>query len=137
MNKELSLIQETEGKREIDYGDLSRFQYDRFKAEYAVEIITGSCGAGINLIEWIEFRGYKHEGRFKFKKIQKAMSEEIIPNPGTEEAIGMGCTCPVMDNEYGRGYQGQEGVFVFNMCCPIHAGDSVKEEIMSETQKEK
>ena len=47
------------------------------------------------------------------------MSDKI-PDPGTEEAIEMGCTCPVMDNEYGRGWCGQEGVFVFNMGCPVH-----------------
>ena len=63
------------------------------------------------------------------------MNKEI-PDPGTEEAIKMGCICPVMDNEYGRGWMGQEGVFIFNMGCPVHAGDSVKEQIMSEQIKE-
>ena len=43
-----------------------------------------------------------------------------IPDPGTEEAIEMGCICPVMDNEYGRGWHGQEGVFIYNSGCPVH-----------------
>ena len=63
------------------------------------------------------------------------MNKEI-PDPATEEAIEMGCTCPVMDNNYGKGYMGMEGVFVFNMGCPIHGEDSVKEEIASEQIKE-
>lgn len=46
------------------------------------------------------------------------MSEE--PNPGTDAALALGCTCPVIDNGYGRGYRGQPGVFVFNGNCPVH-----------------
>lgn len=53
------------------------------------------------------------------------MSEKI-PDPGTEEAIEMGCICPVMDNNYGEGYMGMEGVFVFNCNCPVH-GDEIKQ----------
>ena len=47
-------------------------------------------------------------------------------NPGSSEAIGAGCTCPVMDNCNGRGYQGQEGVFVMSGTCPIHAEEIYK-----------
>lgn len=45
------------------------------------------------------------------------------PNPGTREAGEAGCTCPVMDNSYGKGYMGQEGVFVYTMSCPIHTAN--------------
>ena len=45
---------------------------------------------------------------------------DTIPDPGTKEAIEMGCTCPVMDNEYGKGYMGREGVFIYTANCPIH-----------------
>ena len=51
---------------------------------------------------------------------------DTIPDPGTKEAIEMGCTCPVMDNEYGKGYMGREGVFIYTANCPIH-GDFLKE----------
>ena len=27
-------------------------------------------------------------------------------NPGSDEAIAAGCTCPVIDNGHGRGYMG-------------------------------
>ena len=54
------------------------------------------------------------------------IDKEKIPDPGTKEAIEMGCTCPVMDNEHGRGYMGQEGVFVHSSACPVH-GDILKE----------
>ena len=46
------------------------------------------------------------------------------PNPGSREAQEKGCTCPVMDNNYGKGYMGQEGLFVYNMECLIH-GESL------------
>lgn len=59
--------------------------------------------------------------------------ENTRPNPGTKEAIEMGCICPVMDNEYGRGYMGQEGVFVFCGGCPIH---KIGEEAHSNDEEE-
>jgi len=48
------------------------------------------------------------------------MNSKPVPNPGTEEAQSQGCVCPVIDNHYGRGYRGEEGVFVFSMECPLH-----------------
>lgn len=42
------------------------------------------------------------------------------PNPGTPKAIQMGCTCPVMDNCYGRGYMGMRGMYIYNSQCPVH-----------------
>ena len=44
-----------------------------------------------------------------------------VPNPGSQEAISRGCTCPVIDNHYGRGYYGQPGVFVYVEGCPLHS----------------
>jgi hypothetical protein len=43
-----------------------------------------------------------------------------VPNPGTPEAIRLGCRCPVVDNGRGKGYMGMPGVFVFNCDCPVH-----------------
>ena len=43
------------------------------------------------------------------------------PNPGSDEAVEQGCTCPRMDNGYGKGYMGMEGVFVYTENCPVHA----------------
>ena len=48
------------------------------------------------------------------------------PNPGSEEARKQGCTCPVMDNEYGAGYLGNPNVFVNAQGCPLHWADVVK-----------
>lgn len=45
----------------------------------------------------------------------------LIPNPGSDEAIKMGCECPVMDNCHGRGFpRGNEQSFWINSDCPIH-----------------
>jgi hypothetical protein len=51
---------------------------------------------------------------------------EKPPNPGTREALALGCTCPVLDNAHGRGYLGGmkdehgETLFVYTSDCPIH-----------------
>jgi hypothetical protein len=53
------------------------------------------------------------------------------PNPGSEEAVSMGCTCPVMDNGYGRGYMGGvkdaggNTVFVVSEVCPVHGQEEL------------
>lgn len=43
-----------------------------------------------------------------------------LPNPGSAEAAARGCTCPIIDNEYGRGYRGQKGQFIKHDDCPLH-----------------
>lgn len=45
-------------------------------------------------------------------------------NPGSDEAIEEGCTCPVFDNNHGRGYMGMEDVFVYNGDCPMHGPEA-------------
>ena len=34
------------------------------------------------------------------------MQEIIYPAPGSSKAASQGCTCPVLDNYYGKGYGG-------------------------------
>ena len=48
-----------------------------------------------------------------------------VPNPGSEEASDLGCKCPTMDNNYGRGYRqfgdkSLEPQFVIAEGCPVH-----------------
>jgi hypothetical protein len=45
----------------------------------------------------------------------------MTPNPGSPEALDLGCKCPVMDNHYGQGRPSKDGpLFVYNMECPLH-----------------
>lgn len=44
------------------------------------------------------------------------------PNPGSEEAIEQGCTCPVRDNGHGNGWMGTDR-FIISADCPLHASD--------------
>ena len=44
-------------------------------------------------------------------------------NPGSKEAIAAGCTCPVIDNHYGRGYRGIDGSFIYTVGCPVHVSN--------------
>lgn len=44
---------------------------------------------------------------------------ETTPNPGSDEAIELGCSCPVIDNGRGRG--AGNGFFWINCGCPLHA----------------
>ena len=51
------------------------------------------------------------------------MENDNIPTPGSDAAIAMGCTCPVEDNNYGKGCTlGPEGevLFAYSGDCPIH-----------------
>lgn len=52
------------------------------------------------------------------EKLEKWMN--TIPNPGSDEAIAMGCTCPVLDNGHGNERLGKERGFVISCDCPIH-----------------
>lgn len=45
------------------------------------------------------------------------------PNPGSDEAVKQGCTCPVLDNRRGLGVYGDN--FYINADCPLH-GDKEK-----------
>ena len=46
------------------------------------------------------------------------------PNPGSDEAIRLGCVCPVMDNGHGRGSYYGRGVFIYHEGCPVHSGSN-------------
>ena len=52
----------------------------------------------------------------------------VIPNPGSDEAIALGCTCPVLDNNHGKGFPyGGETSFWYNGECPVHNPKRVAE----------
>ena len=53
-----------------------------------------------------------------------------VPNPGTQDAIDMGCTCPIIDNHYGEGIPTDDGfAFWYNQECPIHGFEvNIREE---------
>ncbi len=50
-----------------------------------------------------------------------------VPNPGSDEAIVLGCLCPSMDNHRGRGFpwRNEDGEVVASFWisakCPLHA----------------
>jgi len=46
-----------------------------------------------------------------------------VPNPGSDEAITKGCTCPVIDNHHGQGAawgRGTDSIFWYTSGCPVH-----------------
>jgi len=45
-----------------------------------------------------------------------------LPNPGSEKAIELGCTCAVIDNRYGKGIPSENGKpnFWITGECPLH-----------------
>lgn len=44
-----------------------------------------------------------------------------VPNPGSDEALKQGCSCPVLDNAHGLGYMGVPGHYVMIAGCPLHS----------------
>lgn len=47
-------------------------------------------------------------------------SKEVPPNPGSKEAIALGCKCPVLDNGHGKGSAWGLGVFWISEACGLH-----------------
>lgn len=45
--------------------------------------------------------------------------ESQTPNPGSDEALDKGCTCPVLDNNHGKGWMGTDQ-YVVSFDCPLH-----------------
>jgi predicted RNA-binding Zn-ribbon protein involved in translation (DUF1610 family) len=54
------------------------------------------------------------------------MDTADTPPPGSPEALGLGCLCPVYDNCHGRGVA--PGIFVYREDCPVH-GPALKEKL--------
>lgn len=42
------------------------------------------------------------------------------PNPGSDEAVKQGCTCPVIDNGHGNPELGETRGFYYTVGCPLH-----------------
>ena len=42
------------------------------------------------------------------------------PRPGSEAAQAQGCTCPVLDNRYGKGVRNDRDEFWINNGCQLH-----------------
>lgn len=55
-------------------------------------------------------------------KVQAGIrAAEVRPNPGSDEAVEQGCTCPRMDNGYGKGSaELRSGEFWITQGCPVH-----------------
>lgn len=49
-------------------------------------------------------------------------------NPGSPDAVDMGCRCPIMDNHYGRGIPcgDDEPKFWVTPNCPLHGKGGAK-----------
>lgn len=48
------------------------------------------------------------------------MTTTDMPNPGTPEAVALGCHCPIYDNRHGVEVPGHEGWWIV-LGCPVHA----------------
>ena len=50
------------------------------------------------------------------------MAVKEIPNPGSNEAVELGCTCPVLDNDHGLGIggDGDEHGWWMTRGSPVH-----------------
>lgn len=46
--------------------------------------------------------------------------EQFNHNPGSHDAVKAGCTCPVIDNHYGKGRREDYKEYLVNDTCPLH-----------------
>lgn len=42
------------------------------------------------------------------------------PNPGSLQALALGCKCPQGDNDFGRGSFYGKGLYLIREDCPLH-----------------
>ena len=56
------------------------------------------------------------------------------PPPGSDEAIALGCTCPVLDNGHGKR---TDGLFWICEDCPLHGSPRVDEDTSQDGKNEK
>jgi len=55
-------------------------------------------------------------------------SPGLVPNPGSDEALAMGCLCACMDNHYGAGMPYPDGPrFWVQANCPLHGLPKTKD----------
>ena len=47
------------------------------------------------------------------------MTTPPLPNPGSREALALGCLCPILDNSHGTG----PGPFWISSDCDLHSVD--------------
>lgn len=50
-------------------------------------------------------------------------TKERPPNPGSAEALALGCRCPVLDNGHGKGSGWGLGAFWISDACELHRRD--------------
>jgi hypothetical protein len=55
------------------------------------------------------------------KALVSATKNGKPPNPGSPEAIALGCKCPVLDNHNGTGSDYGPGTFWYTDGCPVHS----------------
>lgn len=61
-----------------------------------------------------------------FKEDNMIKKEASEPKPGSQEAVDLGCTCPVIDNHHGAGMPmldksgGRSVAFWISADCPLH-----------------
>lgn len=59
------------------------------------------------------------------------------PNPGSKEAIDLGCSCPVIDNHYGKGILIEENQeFWISQDCIVHDGGKSEKHQQKHEQRE-
>jgi len=64
----------------------------------------------------------------KKEKSEKLAAKELVPNPGSDEALYDGCTCPVMDNAHGQGwFVDGKHQFWRDQDCPLHNPEKKRE----------
>ena len=84
---------------------------------------SSACCSALPLDEIYE-SPYGAYGRCaRCKEMAMFVDPDAVPTPGSDEALELGCRCPVVDNGHGRR---QDGRFTMSLACPLH-GEGRKE----------
>ena len=61
---------------------------------------------------------------------------KLTPNPGSDEAAKLGCTCPMIDNHHGLGAHGEGNQFWIADDCPLHGENASRADLNLEAPHE-
>ena len=55
------------------------------------------------------------------RSIRRKGEASVTPNPGSEEALDLGCICAILDNNHGKYAPWQPDGWWITEGCPVHA----------------
>ena len=85
-------------RRNVDYGDFSKYEVRCLIAEYCMSVTLGCTGWGVDFKTWVEIRGIaKHDGMFRLIRLPDHSPVDLIEKLDMLESELLGNSSPYRD----------------------------------------